>query len=85
MSSTSSGVADVELVEREVVVARSPRVGQVGQRAGRQVVDDVDRVALGQQPVDEVRADEAGATGDERAHQTGSGTLTSSDGAIPAR
>ena len=35
-------------------VGVGPGVGQVGQRAARQVVDDVDGVAFGQQAVDEV-------------------------------
>ena len=43
-------------------------LGQVGQRAARQVVDHVDAVALGQQPVDERRADEPGAAGDQCLH-----------------
>ena len=37
--------------------------------AGRQVVDDVDVAALGEQPVDERRADEPGAAGDHHAHR----------------
>ena len=43
-----------------------PRVGEVGERAVAEVVDDVDRVALGQQPLGEVRADEPGPTHHER-------------------
>ena len=40
--------------------------------AGREVVDDVDAPVLGEQPVDERRADEPGAAGHERLHR---GTL----------
>ena len=54
ISSDDAGLADVEVVERELVRPVGPRLGQVGERPGRQVVDDVDRVALGQQPIDEV-------------------------------
>ena len=79
------GPADVEVVDRERVPARAPRIGQVREASGREVVDDVDLVTLGQQPVDEVRPDEARATRDERAHQTGSGTLTSQQAPRPAR
>ena len=60
--------ADVELVEGELVGRPARAVGQVGQRPGRQVVDHVDGMALGQQPVDEVRADEAGSAGHHRLH-----------------
>ena len=60
-----AGDADVELVEGELVAGVGPGLGQVGQRAGREVVDHVDGVALGQQPVDEGGADEAGAAGDQ--------------------
>ncbi len=57
-----------ELVEAEAAAAPA-RLAEVGQRAGRQVVDDVDGVALGQQAVDQRRADEAGPAGDERPHR----------------
>ena len=55
-------------MERELVAAARARVGEVGERAGREVVDDVDVAALGEQPVDERRADEAGPARDERSH-----------------
>jgi hypothetical protein len=47
--------------------------GFAGRRPGwpataGEVVDDVDRVALGQQPVDQGRPDEAGSAGDEGSH-----------------
>ena len=43
-------------------------VGEVRERAGRQVVDDVDVPALGEQPVGERGADEPGSAGHERLH-----------------
>jgi hypothetical protein len=42
-----------------------PGIGQVGERPGGQVVDDVDRLALDDEPVDEVGADEPGPADDE--------------------
>ena len=62
------GHPHVEVVELQRPDVRGPGRGQVGQRAGREVVDDVDGVALGQQPVDEVRAEEPGAADDEDPH-----------------
>ena len=51
---------------------------QVGQAAGAQIVDDLDVVALGQQPVDQGGAEEAGAAGHQHLHgaqpSSGSGT-----------
>ena len=57
-------------------------VGEVGQRPGGQVVDDVDGATLGDQPLDEVRADEPGAADDQHAagrrrHSAGWGTRLS--------
>ena len=60
--STKSLGADVEVVEAQRA-ARGAGVGEVGERPGRQVVDDVDLVALGEEAVDEVRPDEARAAG----------------------
>src|SRR4051794_755426 len=60
--------ADVDLVEREVVVLTGSGVGQVGERPRRQVVGHIDGVALGQQPVNERRTDEACSAGDENPH-----------------
>ena len=60
--------ADVELVEGELVGPIGPGRGQVGQRPARQVVDHVDGMALGQEPVDQVRADEPGTAGHQRPH-----------------
>ena len=42
-------------------------VGEVAERPGRQVVDDVDRLALGDQTLDEVRPDEPGTADDQHA------------------
>ncbi|MNT59623.1 hypothetical protein D3C72_1971500 [compost metagenome] len=57
------GKTDIMPEERE---RRMPlQVGDVGKRAGDEVVDRDDREPLGQQPVHQVRADEAGAPGDE--------------------
>ena len=61
--------SDVELVEAQLVAGLGPRRLQVGQRAGGEVVDDVDPVAFGQQPVDEVRADEPGSPGHHHSHR----------------
>jgi hypothetical protein len=54
----------VEGVDREVAAERT-RIGKVGQRSRREVVDHVDGVTLGQQSLDEVRTDEPGPTDDE--------------------
>src|SRR4051794_25769915 len=69
-----AGLAQVELVERQLIGAVSARGRQVRQRSGRQVVDDVDGVTLGPQPVDERAADEPGAAGDQRLHGATRGT-----------
>src|SRR5262249_302538 len=57
--------AHVEVMELEPAGAPRPGIGEVGERAGRQVVDHVDGAAFGQQPIDEGRADEAGSPGYE--------------------
>ena len=64
-------VADVEL-DQAATGAPAGR-GQVRALArlgieGVEVVDDDDLGSVGQEPIDEVRADEAGAAGHERAH-----------------
>src|SRR4029450_6848313 len=46
------------LVEVELVRPVGPGLGQVGQRSARQVVEHVDLVPLGQQPIDQGRSDE---------------------------
>src|SRR4029077_8403590 len=40
------------------------------QGPGREVVDDVDLLTLGQEPLDQAGADEAGPAGDEHPHET---------------
>ena len=66
----SDGELGGEHVERVDLqrAAGGAGVGEVGQRAGGQVVDDVDGVILGEQPIDEVRAEEPGAADDEHVH-----------------
>ena len=59
----------VEAVEREAVAGQRAGVGEVPERAGREVVDDVDAPALGEQPVDERGTDEAGAAGHQGFHR----------------
>src|SRR5262249_53957756 len=59
---------DVELMEGHATVLTAPGVGQVGQRPCCQVVDHVNVVSLGQQPVHQHRTDKAGAAGDEEPH-----------------
>ena len=58
-------VADVEAVEGEPAVGHGPGRAEVGQRTGREVVDHVDLLPLGQEALDEAGADEPGAPGDE--------------------
>ena len=59
-------VGDARLVEPR---AGRERAVEVLAPAGGEVVDDADVVAALEQGVDEVRADEAGAAGHERAHR----------------
>ena len=62
MRSITAGERDVDAMEREAAIwLRAARPAQVGQAAGREVVDDIDVAVLGEEPVDERRADEAGA------------------------
>ena len=62
-------VADVGLVEAG---AARQRRAEVLALAGGEVVDDGDLVAAVEERVDEVRADEAGAAGDQGTHGGGS-------------
>ena len=55
------------------------------ERAAREVVDDVDLPALGEQAVDERRADEPGAAGHQRLHGSRRRTLLALGGNPPAR
>ena len=57
-------LAHVAELEMEVRVA--PGVAQVAEIAGHQVVDADDLEALGEQPIDEVRAEEAGRARHQR-------------------
>ena len=65
----SPRVADVGLLEAG---AARQRAAEVLALAGGQVVDDRDLVAAIEERVDEVRADEAGAAGDQGTHGGGS-------------
>jgi hypothetical protein len=72
--------ANVQLVKAQLL-ARSPCLGEIGKRAGGQVVNDVDFVLFGKETIDECRTNESGATCDERSHwsksHTGSRALSS--------
>jgi hypothetical protein len=59
------GIADVALLEGEGGLVAE--VGQVFEVAGGEVVDAEDGVAVGEEAIDEVRAEEAGGAGDEDA------------------
>src|SRR5205823_14043769 len=59
----------VEQVALDQPVAGPAALRQEGALAGREVVVDGHLVAVGQQAVDQVAADEAGAAGDEGTHQ----------------
>ena len=59
----------VQVMDVERTAATLAGLGQVGQRAGGEVVDDVDLVALREEAVDQVRTDEARAAGHEGAHE----------------
>src|SRR5229473_3018449 len=70
------GGTDVEAMDRELVLAVGARRREIGGASAREVVDHIDRVAAGEQPVDEMRADEAASPGDQSSHAIGSGTRT---------
>ncbi len=67
-SSASSGSL-VTRVDRVVEVRMRLEMGDVVDRAGRQVVEDEDLVAALEQRLGQVGADEAGAAGDQNTHQ----------------
>src|SRR5205823_3565137 len=72
------GVDDVELAQlRRRVHELAPARGQV--------VDDRDLMALGDEPVHQVRADEAGSAGDDRAGRHSAGIYTDAVEAVLAR
>ena len=54
----------VERVDLQRAAGRT-RLGKVGERAGGEIVDDVDGVALGDQAIDQVGTEEPGATDDQ--------------------
>ena len=56
-------VRDVNFVHAEALVR--PQMRNVGRRAGQVIVDDAQRMAVAQQALADVRADEAGAAGDD--------------------
>ena len=58
----------VEMVDLELAADRTCR-GEVGEAPRRQVVDDVDRLTVGEQPIDQVRTDEPGSSDDDDAHR----------------
>src|SRR2546428_5185423 len=70
--------AEVQVEERELL-AVAARLGQIRDAAGRQVVDADHAVALGQQPIREMRADEPGAPG----HQGGRHAVNLRFGSAP--
>ena len=55
-------------MEGESTIGQRPGRREVGERATRQIVDHVDAPVLGEQPVDEGRADESRAARDQRLH-----------------
>ncbi len=56
-------------VDRVLEAGMALEVADVVDPARRQVVEDVDRVAVLEQHIAEMRADEAGAAGDQKAHR----------------
>src|SRR5205823_7014109 len=67
-------LAKIELVERQLVGTIGAGGGQVGERSGREIVDHVHRMTLGEQSIDECAPDEPGSAGDERLHESADGT-----------
>jgi hypothetical protein len=66
------GVTDVDRLQPEVRITSGSREVRAlaGLRIERvEVIDDRYSVAIGQQPIDEVRPDESGTAGDECAHE----------------
>ena len=63
------GSGDVEVVNGERPPCAPPGIGQIGQRPGREIVDDVDLVTLHEESVHQCRADEPGSTRHHRAHR----------------
>ena len=61
----------------------STGIGEIGQRAARQVVDDVDGVAFGDETIDQVRTEKPGATDDQYVHVESAGGRNSPDTCSP--
>ena len=61
--------AAIERVHRQGPRRMRASAGEVAERTGRQVVDDVDRVTFPDQPFDEMRTKEAGTAHHERPHK----------------
>ena len=76
ISSTTAGSRMSTWWTLSSLLAVGPGLGQVGERAAREVVDDVDAVALGEQAVDQGRPDEPRPAGDQCPHQPSSGIRT---------
>ena len=93
--STRSDTAALRTSIRWNEKRRSPtraRIGEVGETPAREIVDDVDRPAVGQQPIGQRGPDEAGAAGDETLHtapliesRTSPGATTTPSSAVSRR
>ncbi len=59
---------DVEVVNGQRPPCTPPRIGQVGERAGREVIDDIDLMSFDEQSIDQGRADETSSSRHHRAH-----------------
>ena len=64
----ASVLAQVDHLEPQPVAGRRTGVGEVRLAAGGEVVDHDDVVSVGQESVDERRADESGSPGDDGLH-----------------
>ena len=60
--------ADVQRMDGEGPARAAAGLGQIQERARREVVDDVDLVPFDEQAVDQIGSDEPGASRDQRAH-----------------
>ena len=62
------GDRDVEMVDGQGAPGAAAGIGQVGERPGREVIDDVDLISLDEEPVHQVRPDESRSSCHQRAH-----------------
>ena len=62
------GDRNVEMVDGQGTPGAAAGIGQVRERPGREVVDDVDLISLDEEPVHQVRPDETRSSCHERAH-----------------